>query len=168
MTAGGLIQIDSLMAEAVRRGGEWIACRPGCYECCLGPFAISSSDARRLCEALGEVDPAVAERVRDRAARYLAAVSSYDDEGLPEGMDDVPCPALDPASGCCDLYHARPITCRTFGPAVRTADGAVATCELCFQGASEEEIAGCAVELPWELLNSDLGETNFVARALLQ
>ncbi len=34
----------------------------------------------------------------------------------------VPCPALDPATGHCDLYVHRPITCRTFGPPVRFAD----------------------------------------------
>jgi Fe-S-cluster containining protein len=155
------------MAEAIRLGGEWIACRPGCYECCLGPFTISSCDARRLREALDRVAPAVAQRVRDRAGRYMAAISSYDDEGLPEGMDDTPCPALDPASGCCDLYEARPVTCRTFGPAVKTSEGAVATCELCFKGASEEEIAGCSVELPLELLGSNDAQMNFVARVLL-
>jgi Fe-S-cluster containining protein len=154
------------MAEAVRRGGAWIACGPGCYECCLGPFAISSSDARRLREALDQVDAALAERVRERAVAYMAAISVYDDDGLPEGMDDVPCPALDPSIGCCDLYDARPVTCRTFGPAVKTVDGADATCELCFKGTSEEEIANCAVELPMELMEEDQGETNFVALAL--
>ena len=34
-------------------------------------------------------------------------------------MDDVPCPALDPETGGCDLYAARPITCRTFGLTLR-------------------------------------------------
>ena len=65
------------------------------------------------------------------------------------------------------MYDARPVTCRTFGPAVKTADGAVATCELCFKGVSEEEIAGCAVELPLELLGPNDAEMSFVARALL-
>lgn len=154
------------MAEAVRRGGEWIACRPGCYECCLGPFSISSSEAQRLQQGLSALTPDAAERLHRRAAAYMATISSYDADGLPEGMDDVPCPALDPATGCCDLYDARPITCRTFGPAVRTADGAVATCELCFQGATEDEIASCAVELPPESLGSAVTEALFVALAL--
>jgi Fe-S-cluster containining protein len=61
-------------------------------------------------------------------------------------MDDVPCPALDPETGGCDLYAARPITCRTFGPPVRYGSDSVGVCELCFQGASNAEIAACEVE----------------------
>jgi Fe-S-cluster containining protein len=155
------------MAEAVRRGGAWIACRPGCCECCIGPFSISQSDAARVREGMAQLDAAAAQRVRLRAVEYLAAIRSYDQEGLPEGMDDVACPALDPASGTCDLYHARPITCRTFGPAVKTADGSVATCELCFKGASEEQIAACAVEIDRDLLELDTPAATLVAFALL-
>jgi Fe-S-cluster containining protein len=28
------------------------------------------------------------------------------------------CPALDPISGFCDLYEARPVACRTYGPPI--------------------------------------------------
>jgi hypothetical protein len=34
------------------------------------------------------------------------------------------------------------MTCRVFGPPVRSEDG-LGVCELCFQGASSEEIAAC-------------------------
>jgi hypothetical protein len=34
------------------------------------------------------------------------------------------------------------MTCRVFGPPVRSEDG-LGVCELCFQGASDEEIAAC-------------------------
>jgi hypothetical protein len=38
----GLVQIvDSAMAEAARRSGDWLVCRPGCTQCCIGPFAIT-------------------------------------------------------------------------------------------------------------------------------
>ena len=155
------------MAEAVRRGGAWIACRPGCFECCLGPFPISPSDAARLREGLWRLDEAVRARVLERAAAYVAAVDSRDEDGLPEGMDDMPCPALDPATGCCDLYEYRPVTCRTFGPAVKTQDGAVAACDLCYRGASDEEIAACAVELTEEMLEADAAGPMLVASALV-
>ena len=154
------------MAEAVRRGGDWIACRPGCFECCFGPFEISSSEALALREGLSHLDPATAQRVRGRAARYLASIRSYDEDGLPEGMDEVPCPALDPSTGLCDLYAARPTTCRLFGPAVVMPDGAIATCELCFRGASDEEIAAAAVAIAPELLKYDPATATFVAFAL--
>ena len=56
--------------------------------------------------------------------------------------NDEPCPVLDPATGTCDLYSARPMTCRVFGPPVRS-EGGLGVCELCYHGASEEEIAAC-------------------------
>ncbi len=154
------------MAEAVRRGGAWIACRPGCFECCLGPFPISQSDATRLREGLARLDDAARARVQGRAAAYAAAIGSYDEDGLPEGMDDALCPALDPATGCCDLYEYRPVTCRTFGPAVKTLDGAVAACDLCYRGVADEEIAACAVELAEEMLEADAVGPMLVASAL--
>ena len=155
------------MAEAVRRGGEWIACRPGCFECCLGPFSISHSDAERLREGMAHLDATARSRVRARTEAYVAAIRSYDEDGLPEGMDDTPCPALDPGTGCCDLYEHRPVTCRTFGPAVKMPDGAVAACDLCYRGATDEEIAACAVELSEEMLEADAAGPMLVASALL-
>lgn len=56
--------------------------------------------------------------------------------------NDEPCPALDPETGSCELYESRPMTCRVFGPPVRSEDG-LGVCELCFQGATEKEIAAC-------------------------
>jgi Fe-S-cluster containining protein len=155
------------MAEAVRRGGAWIACRPGCCECCIGPFSISRSDAARLREGMTRLDDATSERVCGRAANYIAAIHGYDEDGLPEGMDDVACPVLDPTTGTCDLYDSRPIPCRTFGPAVKTHDGAIATCELCFEGASEEQIAACAIEIDRDSLELDAPAATLVAFALL-
>ena len=44
------------------------------------------------------------------------------------------------------------MTCRVFGPPVRMGDGeALAHCELCFIGASEEEIAACEMPVDFEL-----------------
>ncbi len=128
--------VDAAVAEAVRRSGAWVVCRPGCTECCIGPFDISADDAERLRRGLADLeatDPARAVRIRDRARAYT-------------GGDDEPCPALDPSTGACDLYAHRPITCRAFGPAIRSGD-AVAACELCYRGATEAEIAACAVDL---------------------
>ena len=136
-----LVQIvDAALAEAVRKGGAWMACKPGCAECCLGPFPITQLDAQRLRQGLAQLradDPSRAARVAERAQKAAAA----------EECEDDPCPALDPESRTCDLYAARPLTCRTFGPALRWNSDAVGVCELCFVGASDEEIAACAVTL---------------------
>ena len=58
--------------------------------------------------------------------------------------DEEPCPALDLKTGMCDLYAHRPMTCRTFGPPVRSGpEGGLGVCELCYHGASDAEIAEC-------------------------
>jgi Fe-S-cluster containining protein len=132
--------VDAALAEAARKSGPWLVCRPGCTECCMGPFPITQLDARRLREGLAELesrDRQRAARVRERARQAAAGAAT----------DDDPCPALDPSTGTCDLYAARPITCRIFGPPVRYGSDAVGICELCFQGASDQEIAACQVDV---------------------
>jgi len=139
-----LVQIvDAAAAEAVRKGGAWVVCRPGCWQCCIGTFPISQADARRLGEGLAELaarDGERAARIQERAEAFLR----LEEAGA---ADEAACPALDPEAGTCDLYAWRPLTCRTFGPAVRWGGAGVGVCELCFEGATEEEIAACAVEL---------------------
>ena len=150
-----LVQIvDSALAGASRKAGSWLACRVGCTQCCIGPFAITPLDAARLQAGLADLesrDPARATRVR-RSAEESAARLSREftlEQLLSEDAagDNEPCPALDPDTGACDLYSARPITCRTFGPPVRFGGEALAVCELCFDGATGEEIAACEVDV---------------------
>jgi Fe-S-cluster containining protein len=169
-----LIQIvDSALADAARRSGDWLVCRPGCTQCCIGVFAINQLDAHRLREGLADLEltaPDRARQVRERAREAsvrLAAdfpgdpASGLLDEGaiaeerFADFANDEPCPALDPETGNCELYEARPMTCRTFGPPVRSEDG-LGVCELCFQGASDAEIAACEMIPDPEDLESKL------------
>lgn len=152
-----LVHIDATMADAVQRSGAWIACRPGCTECCLGPFEITALDAVRLRTGIARLGPAIRSRVLARARAYVPA-------------EDVPCPVLDPETGLCDLYDSRPVTCRIFGPATITEEG-VAACELCYAGATDAEIAACAVRVDPDALESTLlarldGGLTTVAQAL--
>ena len=149
--------VDAALAESARKAGQWLVCRPGCAECCRGPFPISPLDAERLAEGLAALK---AEDPR-RAARVLDRARAWKDAG------DEPCPALDPDAGTCDLYGARPLTCRTFGPPVRCRSGALAVCELCFDGATEEEIEACVVDLDLETLDPPGAPETTVAEALL-
>jgi len=159
-----LLQIvDSALADATRRSGEWLVCRPGCTQCCIGVFPINQLDARRLRRGLADLErraPQPASRVRDRARAAVARLSP-DFPGDPitrilgESEDaaerfstfgnDEPCPALDPETGNCELYESRPMTCRVFGPPVRNEEG-LGVCELCYQGVSDEEIAACEMK----------------------
>ncbi len=167
-----IAQIGADLAEGIRRSGEWVVCRRGCTQCCIGPFAITPLDALRLREGMAGLEaahPDRAQAVRDRAAEYVRAIEAvypgdvrtgelWDDDGFPSWTDNLPCPALDPAAGTCDLYDARPVTCRTFGPATRTGENTVAACELCYEGATDEEIAACAVDVDAEGLEARLVE----------
>jgi len=161
-----LIQIvDAAVADAVRRSGTHLACRVGCTQCCTGVFDISQQDAVRLRDALDALtrsDPARAQRIRTRVAassarlepdfpgNHINGILAEDDASRAffdeEFAEDEVCPVLDPATGACDLYAARPILCRTFGPAMRDEDGNLAACELCYTTATEEEIAACEVD----------------------
>lgn len=166
MGSGGdaeLVQIlDAALADAARRSGAWLVCRPGCTQCCIGVFAVSQLDADRLRAGLVDLglrEPERAAAVRERARISIAGLASQFPGNaatgiLSEGEDaearfeefanEEPCAALDPATGLCDLYAARPTTCRVFGPPVRSGEeGALGVCELCFHGASEAEIAAC-------------------------
>jgi Fe-S-cluster containining protein len=166
-TDADLIQIvDAAVAEAARRSGAWLACRPGCCQCCIGPFAITQLDAIRLQGGLADLevrDPDRAARVRHRAQASVERMRrECPDNPLGNALEcdqaaeDEPCPALDPDTGTCDLYAARPITCRTFGPATRFSAESVAVCELCYQGATDAQIAACEVAADPDNLEDEL------------
>jgi Fe-S-cluster containining protein len=159
-----LIQIvDSALADATRRSGDWLVCRPGCTPCCIGVFAINQLDAARLRRGLAALEvnaPERAAKIRERARTSVArlqdnfpgnAVTGVLNEGAEDSEqfsafgNEEPCPVLDPETGHCELYESRPMTCRVFGPPVRSDDG-LGVCELCFHGASNEEIAACEMK----------------------
>ena len=188
-----LVQIvDASLQDAARRAGDWLVCRVGCTQCCFGAFAINVLDAERLragMEALRGSEPALAAEIERRARLWIEAqraefpgdqatgrLGETDAErGRFEGFaNEAACPALDPATGKCDVYAWRPMTCRVFGPPVRMGDGdALGHCELCFHGASQEQVQACEMAVPHELEAEVLeqvqaaGET-VVAYALLR
>src|SRR5437868_739592 len=115
-----LVQIvDAALASSARRSGAWLACRPGCAQCCIGVFAISQLDAARLQQGLAELeqhDPERARRVRGRAraavrrtrasfpgnARTgILAKGAKRDKNFEDYGNDEPCPVLDPETGTC-------------------------------------------------------------------
>jgi Fe-S-cluster containining protein len=171
-----LVQIvDAALADAARRSGPWLVCRPGCTQCCMGAFPINQLDVARLRQGLRELQaqsPERAARVRERAREYVARYASEfpgdpgsglldeseaGEERFMDFANDEPCPALDPQTGTCELYEARPMTCRVFGPPVRSESG-LGVCELCFHGATSQEIAACEMRPDPEDLESRLLE----------
>lgn len=191
-----LVQImDAALADAALRAGEWLACRLGCTQCCHGAFAINALDAARLqagVAALRIDEPKLAAEIERRALAWIEAYgpeftgdlatgrlgeTEAERERFEEFANEAPCPALDEATGRCDVYAWRPMTCRVFGPPVRmeavdNSEG-LGHCELCFHGASEAEVRACEMPVPHELesaLLDEVGETGetVVAFALLR
>jgi Fe-S-cluster containining protein len=157
--------IDAALTSAAERSGAWLACQPGCHQCCIGVFAITALDATTLREGLTAAPADRRDRILQRAAasrdRLLAegfpgnpsTGELFTEEGHEEAFEDFannePCPVLDPATGTCDLYAARPVQCRTFGPPVRDEDNHLTVCELCFIDAPAEEVARCEMDQSW-------------------
>ena len=173
---GELLHIlDNWLERANDRGGSHIACRQGCAQCCIGAFAIDRLDAMRLQQGLSELaerDIERAQRVLQRAGESLERIAEFfpgdvetgilDDsaeaeEAFEDFANDEPCPALDPTTLACDLYAHRPMTCRVYGPPVRS-EGGLGVCELCFTTATAEEIAAAEVPLEGEAQESALNE----------
>jgi len=191
-----LIQIvDANFADAARRAGPHLACRVGCTQCCHGAFAINALDALRLrsgMRTLRAADPETAKAIQERAHAWIAenganfpgdpatgllGCSEEDRARFDDFANEAACPALDPATGRCGVYAWRPMTCRVFGPPIRSSneDGSegLGHCELCFTAATQEEIAGSEMAVPHELeaeLLQQMGDQSatVVAFALLR
>lgn len=165
-----LVQImDAALAEVAQKAGDWLVCKPGCTQCCYGAFAINALDVQRLrdgMKVLRATSPLTATAVEDRAKAWIAehgamfpgdvgsGLLDESDASFDEFANEAACPALDPATGRCEVYPCRPMTCRVFGPPVAVEAGedrALAHCELCFAGVSKAEVAKCEMRVPHEL-----------------
>ncbi|MGD0893035.1 MAG: YkgJ family cysteine cluster protein [Terracidiphilus sp.] len=177
-----LVQIvDAALADAARRAGPWLVCRLGCTQCCHGAFAINALDTLRLREGMNTLriaDPAIAAEIERRAHAWIAEFSAdfpgnqgtgllgqseSDQQQFEDFANEAPCPALDPATGRCDVYAWRPMTCRVFGPPVRMESEPgdappLGHCELCFTGATQAEVAACEMPVPHDLEAQILNE----------
>lgn len=161
-----LVQIvNAALADSAARSGKWLACKPGCSQCCVGVFAINQLDAARLrtgMAALDEKDPERAARIRTRAKLTVQklykdypgdpvtgvlaeAETDEDSRRWDDFANDVPCPALHAENGTCEIYEYRPVLCRTFGPPVRSDENPddLIVCDLCFTEASDEVVEAC-------------------------
>jgi Fe-S-cluster containining protein len=156
--------LDDGWRRAAECAGSWLECGPGCSDCCHGPFPVTGLDVRRLRGGLHELrgrSPQRAAAVECRAREAVATLKDgfagdfatgrlvHDQAVLDRCFErhrSLPCPALDSGSGRCELYAARPVACRTYGPPVRFGDVLVAPCRLCFRGADARTVARCRFE----------------------
>lgn len=158
-------QADGLWEERAGplRPGE-LACRPGCFGCCVGLFAISLPEALALRRAVADLPAAARDEVLSRAARAVeksaatfpgdAAAGILDPERSAAAEDawflavqGTPCPALELPSGRCTVYAARPTTCRTYGLALRAGgETLVPACGLNFGAAPPARVLETALD----------------------
>lgn len=129
----GLEGGDALWEEQAEklRPGE-LACRGGCFGCCLGLFEISLAEALVALEGVRLLPKAERDEVSARAERIVdknqalfpgdAEAGILDPERNEEEDDryfdaeaHTACPMLELPSGRCRIYTHRPLTCRTFG-----------------------------------------------------
>lgn len=158
-----LAAVQQSLSQGERSLADRLDYGRGCPRCCYGPFPINALDARRLRRGLASLaarDPVRAQAITDRARAQveLYAPAFPGVAGRLRGDDDAveafcsdfgrePCPALS-ASGRCDLYEARPIACRTFGPPVRIGAQVLPACDWCFHGTEAERERPAAVVDP--------------------
>ncbi len=185
-----LVQIVEVsLVRAAHQAGDLLACRIGCTQCCHGAFAINALDAVRLREGMSSLratNPTLAAEIERRARSWITEHGpgfpgdpetgilgeSESDQALFEDFaNDAACPALDPATGRCDVYSWRPMTCRVFGPPVRAtgengAEG-LGHCELCFIGATPVQVAACEMPVPHALEAELLDEIGSVKETVV-
>jgi Fe-S-cluster containining protein len=154
---GALSQAQQALADRLDFGR-------GCPRCCYGPFPVNVLDARRLRRGLAELSARAPERASAVVARARAQADRFapffpgtggvltDDDDAVEAFcarfAADPCPVLDGATGRCELYDARPIACRTFGPPVRIGSQDLPPCDWCFSGTPAEACAAQATVDP--------------------
>lgn len=151
----GFRRADALWTErAAKTAPGEMACRGGCFGCCVGLFEISLAEAlvvraglERLPEEARRVVRARAERIVERTRADFPGDPGpglLDPERTEEADDryfatvaDSACPMLELPSGSCRIYEERPITCRTFGlPWTRSRTLVHPACPLNFVGSS--------------------------------
>ena len=152
-------------AAAERTSGGELACRAGCFGCCVGLFEISLPEAALVRAGVARLSPEVREDVLRRAGRIAADTaavfpgdprsglldpdrSEKADDAYFEAVADRACPMLELPSGQCRIYAERPVTCRTYGFAW-AKDSAVIhpPCGLNLPGASAERHLETSVDV---------------------
>ena len=96
-------RVDAIRADHP----DWL-CAKGCDGCCRRLAAMPSLTAAEwglLRAALAALAPPRLTEIRQKMAALVASPRSF----------SVVCPLLDPASGACPVYAARPVACRTYG-----------------------------------------------------
>lgn len=106
-----MARFDSLASDVARefeairqRNLGCMECREGCADCCRCRLSITRVEEAYLREGLKRLPPSARDELRARATAQVPTNEM--------------CPALD-ANGCCQIYEARPLICRSHGVPLR-------------------------------------------------
>ncbi len=113
-------RVDAFDARVQAAQGPYLRCAEGCDTCCRQRRTAFPVEVDAIRLWLSQATPALLETLRARR----------DD---PEVRADRRCVYLNP-EGRCDVYVARPLLCRTHGPAIRSASLGLSFCGLNFEG----------------------------------
>lgn len=119
-------RVDAFATQAAAQQAEWLVCQRGCDGCCRLRRTAFAVEIAALREAVDALEPASRAALRDRSAR----------EDVRAGAR---CVFLDDDGGCA-VYAARPIICRTHGPAVTSAASGLVWCGLNFAELADDAV----------------------------
>lgn len=152
------------LGAALSREGD-LACRAGCFGCCVGLFEISFPEAALAAAGFAKLPPDEKADILRRAERIVSTTAKQfpgdpatglldparteeADDRYFEVVADMACPMLELPSGRCRIYEYRPVTCRTYGLAWKTGEQMVhPSCGLNFVGAGEARQLETGVDL---------------------
>ncbi|MCA9538120.1 MAG: YkgJ family cysteine cluster protein [Myxococcales bacterium] len=135
-----LNKVDAFSERVAQGQGPWLRCGRGCDGCCRTARSAWAVEIDALCTWLALAPAGLRQRLQAR-------------RDAPSVVRRERCIFLDD-DGSCAVYPARPIICRTHGPAVRTPEGELTWCALNFADVAPEAVAGL---LPAEaILDLDL------------
>jgi len=107
-------KVDAFFARVAERHGDDMQCATGCSDCCHVRLTITTAEAAAI-----------------RA--LVAGWTAEQRRALAEQGPADRCAALDPASGRCRIYAARPLVCRSHGVPVRLTRQSLPVVETCFR-----------------------------------
>ena len=121
-------KVDAFFARVADRHGADMQCATGCSDCCHVRLSVTGVEA----------------------AAIRALVASWPAAQRAELADQGPadrCAALDPATGRCRIYAARPLVCRSHGAPIRLTRQSLPVIEACHRNFRHSEAdADCVLD----------------------
>jgi Fe-S-cluster containining protein len=123
-----LAKVDAFSARVEAAQGPYLRCGRGCDACCRTARSAWAVELDHLARHVAALPEARREALRARRAH-------------PDVVRGRRCVFLDDDGGCA-VYAARPVLCRTHGPAVTSAASGLVWCELNFADVEAEAVPG--------------------------